>query len=265
MRGYIRKKAYRENHAFSNFSGSTISYMERDVLGAGSPLFGRRTAQFRIEALSWRESAQFVLDYSPIDRVNVNAIWGGTPHYLHWLSDLKSVEENILITILSRDAYLSEEPVFLLKQEFREPAMYGAILQAIAGGASKLNEIATRIGEEASKCSKYLQALSHIGLVVRETPWASKESGRKSIYRVQDPFFSFWYRFVYPNKSLLDRGMGEIVLRDMIMPGLSTYVGLQFERICMDFLWERNKQKRLPGMYHEIGRWWGTDAATRRE
>lgn len=256
---------WRNGQIFLILCGSTMSYMEHDVLGAGSPLFGRRTAQFRIDPFTWKDSAVFVPDYSEMDRIMVHAIWGGTPHYLHFVDDRRSIEENILSTILSRDAALAEEPVFLLKQEFREPAMYGAILQAIANGASKLNEIATQIGEDTSKCSKYLQSLIRIGLVERETPWAAKESSRKSIYRILDPFFSFWYRFFYPNRSLLDRGMGEAVLNGAVHAGLSAYVGLQFERICRDFLWEQNRRGRLPAVYREIGRWWGTDARSRSE
>ena len=250
---------------FLMLCGSTMGFMEREVLGAKSPIFDRRTAQFFIECFNYRDACKFYPNYTAEARLMAYAIWGGTPHYLHLIDDTKPISENVLNTILKRDAYLADEPTFLLKQEFREPGLYSAILEAISSGSSKINEIAMRLGEDVSKCSKYLQSLMHIGLVLRETPFGAKESSRKSIYRVTDPFFRFWYRFIFSNKGLIDREMGEIVWNRLIEPAFSTFMGSLFEAICRDFLWHANQTQSLPFLFDTIGRWWGTDSRMKKE
>lgn len=52
---------------------------------------------------------------------------------------------------------MEEEPGDLLKQELREPAIYNAIIKAIAECASRINDIKTKIGENNSVVSKYLK------------------------------------------------------------------------------------------------------------
>lgn len=73
----------------------------------------------------------------------------------------------------------------LLKQEVREPALYNAIITAIATGASRLSEISTKVGEGTGVCSTYLKNLIGLGLVQKETPYGEKNS-RKSIYRIDE-------------------------------------------------------------------------------
>jgi hypothetical protein len=245
--------------------GSSIGFMESEVLGAKSPIFGRRTAQIHLTAFNYREAAQFYPNFAKQDQIRAYAIWGGVPNYLHLIDDQLPLAENLAATILQPDAYLAEEPVLLLKQEFREPALYNSILQAIASGASRINEIATRVGEETSKCLKYIQHLISLGLVARETPFLEPESSRRSIYRITDPFFRFWYRFVFSNRDLIDRGMGGILLQEKILPTLDLFVGIEFENICRDYLWEQNSKAQLPFLFTNIGRWWGNDPQNRTE
>ena len=63
-----------------------------------------------------------------------------------------------------------EEPENLLKQEVREPAVYNAIITAVATGSSRMSEIATKIGETTSVCSQYMKNLINLGLIRKETP-----------------------------------------------------------------------------------------------
>ena len=98
---------------------------------------------------------------------------------------------------------MEEEPKNLLKQELREPAVYNSIIEAIAKGYTKLNEISTKIGEEKGKCSKYISSLQELHIVFKETPIMEKENSRKIIYRINDNLFKFYYNFIFSNKSLI--------------------------------------------------------------
>ena len=101
---------------------------------------------------------------------------GGTPQYLLQINDRISVEENIKNTFLNPSSSIYEEPENLLKQEVREPALYNAIITAVASGASHMAEISTKVGEETSVCTRYLKNLIGLGIVRKETPYGEKES-----------------------------------------------------------------------------------------
>lgn len=47
----------------------------------------------------------------------------------------------------------------------RNPASYNSILGAIASGASRLNEIANKVGLDTSACSSLLKSLIELNIV----------------------------------------------------------------------------------------------------
>ena len=94
-----------------------------------------------------------------------------------------------------------EEPVSLLKQEVREPVIYNAIITAIATGASRMSEIATKVGESTTTCTAYIKNLINLGIIKRETPYGEKTS-KKTIYSIEDNMFYFGYRFVLENMPI---------------------------------------------------------------
>ena len=102
-----------------------------------------------------------------------------------------------------------------------------------------------------------------LSIVKRETPLGEKNS-RHSIYRVADPLFRFWYRFVPRHYSQLQNGMTEAVYRQ-IEPYFADYMGGAFEDICLEWLWAQNADERLPFAFAEAGRWWGTDKRTKSQ
>ena len=152
----------------------------------------------------------------------IYGIVGGTPQYLLQINDKLSVEDNIKNTYLNPTSFLFEEPTNLLKQEVREPAIYTAIITAIATGASRMSEISTKVGEDTNVCTSYIKNLINLGIVQKETPYGEKNS-RKSIYYIEDNMFRFWYRFVLENNSLIVRGAADRVYK-RIEPYLSNYM-----------------------------------------
>lgn len=237
--------------------GSSMSYMEDNVLAYKAPLYGRRTAQMKILPFHFEETFHYFRNMSDEDKALMYGIVGGTPQYLLQMSDQLSVEENIKRTFLDPVSFLFEEPTNLLKQEVREPAIYTAIITAIAAGATRISEISTKIGEDTSVCSTYIKSLIHLGIVQKESPYGEKNS-RKSIYYIEDNMFRFWYRFVLGNNSAIARGAADLVYR-RIKPHLSDYMGKVFEDICTQYLWKLLIDGRSPVEFTSLGRWWGTD------
>ena len=243
--------------------GSSMSYMEDEVLAYKSPLYGRRTAQMKIFPFSFDEACRYLKNYSDEDKALAYGIVGGTPQYLLQMDDRLSIEDNIKNTYLNPISFLYEEPTNLLKQEVREPAIYTAIITAIAVGASRMSDISNKVGEDSNICANYLKSLINLGIVKKETPYGEKTS-RKSIYSIEDNMFRFWYRFVPNNNSVIMRGAADIVYR-RIEPQLSEYMGTVFEEICKQYLWKLLLDGNSPVEFSELGRWWGNDPIEKKQ
>ena len=243
--------------------GSSMSYMEDEVLAYKSPLYGRRTAQMKIQPFSFEETCRCFKNFSDEDKALAYGIVGGTPQYLLQMDDRLSIEDNIKNPYLNPISFLYEEPTNLLKQEVREPAIYTAIITAIAVGASRMSDISNKVGEDSNICANYLKSLINLGIVKKETPYGEKTS-RKSIYSIEDNMFRFWYRFVPNNNSVIMRGAADIVYR-RIEPQLSEYMGTVFEESCKQYLWKLLLDGNSPVEFSELGRWWGNDPIEKKQ
>ena len=237
--------------------GSSMSYMEDHVLAYKAPLYGRRTAQMKLLPFDFEETCRYLKNLSDEDKALIYGVVGGTPQYLLQMDDKLSVEDNIKNTYLNPISFLYEEPTNLLKQEVREPAIYTAIITAIATGSSRMSEISSKVGEDTNVCTNYIKNLMNLGIVQKETPYGEKAS-RKSVYSIEDNMFRFWYRFVLDNNSIIARGAADLVYK-RIEPQLSDYMGKVFEEICKQYLWKQLLSGNCPVEFSSLGRWWGND------
>ena len=253
---------WKDSKMYMILCGSSMSFMENQVLGQESPLYGRRTGQFKIEPLNYKETAVFHPDLSNSDNALIYGITGGVPHYINKLDVRTNLDEALLSNFFDRSCYLYEEPGNLLKQELREPAIYNAIIKAIAEGASRLNDITMKAGEENAVCSKYLKTLINLGIVRKETPITEKP-GKKTIYLLADHFFRFWYRFVPVNSNAIDSGRMAKIYPHAVKQHLSDYMGLTFEKMCQQYLLYYADD--LPIELSQIGQWWGSDTKQRKQ
>ena len=243
--------------------GSSMSYMEDHVLAYKAPLYGRRTAQFKIQPFAFKEVCKYFPEMHPENQALIYGIVGGTPQYLLQMDAGLSIEDNIKNTFLNPISSLFEEPVNLLKQEMREPAIYNAIISAVASGASKMSEISSKVGEESSLCATYMKNLIDLGIIKKETPYG-EDTTRKTIYCVADNMFRFWYRFVTTNNALIARGAIDVAYK-RIETELSDYMGMVFEEICKQYLWNQMLAGKGAVMFTDIGRFWGTNPQTRQQ
>lgn len=242
--------------------GSYMGFMEKEVLGSKSPLFGRRTAQLHMKPFNYQTSSKFLNGFSNEEKLELYGAFGGTPLYLQQINNNESFEENIKRSYLKVTSYLYEEALLLLRQEVQEPGVYSAIIEAIASGYTKANEISTKIGEDSAKCLKYIKTLCELGILHKETPFGEKEASRKTIYGISDFMFRFWYRYVFANRTLIETGAQQAVWLKKIEPDYNGYMGLVFEKVCADYLSDKNAKGELPILFTSIGRWWGTNPVT---
>ncbi len=237
-------------------SGSEIGMMEKIVhqLQMGMP--GYRVNHHFLEPFSFKDIRSFLKNYEEQDQVRMYAVLGGTPAYLYGIDKHSSLIDTILNTVLNRGSFLFDEVRFILQQEIREPRHYYAILQAIAEGKMRLNEIkqATRI----DGAHVYLDTLQQLHLIERIVPVIESQphKSRKGLYHIKDHYLRFWFRFVLPHRSLLERGAGQLVLEKQIMPEIDHFSALAFEEICQQYFWDMGIAGRLPFFPQTIGKWW---------
>ena len=240
--------------------GSSLSFIERELLGEKNPLYGRATGIYRLLPLSFRESREFFPHSSMETQLTYYAILGGIPHYLQQFDDGASIEENIEKQILQRGSVLASEAEFLLHQELRETAVYNVIIEAIAQGCTTLNAVHERTQLDTTKITAYLRNLIELGIVEREFSVLALPRDRtargRGLYHLSDAFFRFWYAFCYGNASDIAAGNGDGLYRYQIEPGMQGFVSRAFEQVSLEALRYLNQQDSLPFRFTKAGRWW---------
>ena len=184
--------------------GSNEGFMESNVLGRKSPLYGRRNAQIKLLPFDCFDAALMMPGYTPQQCIELYAMLGGTPYYLEQIDPNASIGENTERLFFDIAGLLYAEPQMLLRQELREPALYTSVLDAIASGATAPKAIANKAGVEETSVGKYLATLIGLDLIEKITPFEAGPRSRRSIYRIKDPFFAFWYRFVSPQIGAIE-------------------------------------------------------------
>lgn len=250
---------FKNTNIFLILCGSSMSFMENQVLGEKSPLFGRRTGQLKINPLDYYEASRFYPNVSDEDKIRYYATVGGTPYYLSLIDDKLTFEENLKALYFEINGYLLNEGILLMKQEFREPANYNGVLQAIASGAVTLNEIAGFTKLENTLISKYLLTLQELNYIERIIPFgANPLKGKKSHYQIRENFMAFWYRYVFSIRTEIERGHGHIYFT-LAIEHLNEFIGPIFEEITRQYLRRKNSTKDLPFVAKSFGKWWGKD------
>lgn len=236
--------------------GSSISMMERTTLHYKAPLYGRRTGQLLVQPFQFKELWKLLPKTSFEDRLTVYSMVGGTPLYLNKFRGRDAMEV-MKSGILRKGEPLYEEVEFLLREELKEPRNYFVILEALSLGKHKLSELINETGLDKGVVSRYLAILESLGITRKEIPVTEKipEKSRKGIYRIEDNFFNFWFRFVFRNRSLLEENkINEVAQK--IEQELLELLAKNYERIAKDILAEHVLAKRIPVQFEAYGRWW---------
>lgn len=166
-------------------------------------------------------------------------------------------------TTLTKGGKLYDEPDWLQYTDLRDNKLYSSMIRAVASGHRRPSEIADEVrspeASQASQLQPYLERLRDAQILERRTPMLSTgERPRSSLYYVSDQFLSYWYRFVDPERSALDRGQ-RARPRARIKAGLDKYVSEDpFESVCRAYLWDALADRRLPkGLeFDRVGAWW---------
>jgi uncharacterized protein len=239
-------------------SGSHVGMIE-DALTYQKPLYGRSTFKLKLEAFDYYEAAQFYPHIDSIDKVRLYSVFGGVPFYISRIDPTQGVRENIINLIVESGAVFEDEINFFLSQEVRSQSSYGRILNAIASGSTRVNEISTKAGNIPSgQLVSYLNVLMNLGIVEKEVCFGSSDQSRKTLYRIKDSLFRFHYTFIEKNKSQKAIMKANLFYDRYIDTKLDEFSASEFENIAKRFLIIYHS-----GNLDRIGRYWANDARSR--
>jgi hypothetical protein len=250
-------EALKRSGIFLVLLGSSVSMMEDYVLGQSSPLFGRRIGQLRIAPLQFQDLRQYFNGKEFEEAASIWAVLGGIPYHWERFDPKLPLWDNINRHVFAKGEVLYQEAEFLLAEELREPRIYFSILRALALGKRKMAEILNETGLEKHVLSKYLAVLRELDLVERETPVTDQnpEKSKSGIYRIADPYMNFWFRFVFLNRSLLERGDTRTVLHEA-KRDWNNYMGPVYEAIARQLFESWAATDQFSFRVTRIGRWW---------
>lgn len=239
--------------------GSLINMMETQTLNYNSPLYGRRTGQIKLKQIPYKNYREFFeKEIEEKNLIEKYAVTGGVPKYIENFNTSKNIYSEIKENILNKQGYLYEEPIFLLQNEVVDVGSYFSIIRSIAAGNRKLGNIASNLSVSPTALTKYLQILINLDILEREVPVTEEnpEKSKKGQYKIKDNYINFWFKFIYPNKSFIEIGEEEIVMKKIKENFVDNYVPFIYEDICKEKMWNMNLNGDFEIIYDKIGRWW---------
>lgn len=246
---YIVDEIVRTSNLHLILVGSSVGMMEEHVLSQKSPLYGRRDGQIKLSPLGFFDSWK-LLGVDVEEAVQIYGVTGGIPAYLELFERFEDVKR----LAFDKRGFLYAEGDFLLSSELREPRVYRLILKAVAEGKRRFNEISTYTGIPRSNLFKYVEVLERLGFLKREIPITAKPKTKNTLYRIDDNYLAFYFRFVerYRNEiELEDLSFWDDFLRDY-----NHYLGGVFEDVAKEFILRLNRAGKLPFRLAKISRWW---------
>lgn len=238
-------------------SGSQMGLMQKHLLAYDAPLYGRATAQMQLPPLPFGATHDYFPAYTPAERVQIYAMWGGVPAYWERLDPDKSVLENLRQNILPTHAWMVDESRILLQDFITDLHNYVGIMRAIADGQQALSDISSRTGLASGKASFYLSVLRDTGFVARTVPISQRDTdSRRGRYAVTDPYLRFFYRFMSAYQSRLALGQLQEILQ-IIQDELPAFIQANtWQELCREWLLRARDQGELPLPVEEVGSEW---------
>jgi hypothetical protein len=237
------------------FIGSYVGLMKKIFTEEKEPLYGRITARIDLKPLKYEFTREICRKLGIIDEEDIVKLYitfGGIPRYYQLMEEygLSDYDKTLKLLIFDENAVLRDEARQILVGELgRNYTIYFSILEAISFGKNTLKEISDFTGMEMKSLEKYLgELIRDFDLVERRIPViGGQKMGR---YILKDNMIKFWFRFVYPNTSLLEMGRNELVMK-RVNDELPNYMGKAVEDVVRDKM-----AQRLPFEPTGIGSWW---------
>mgnify|MGYP002626200916 CR=1 FL=1 len=178
---------------------------------------------YKIRELPFQFLRETYPGYSGQDAFYTYMTLGGVPGSWDHFNPSRSYKDNVIHHILKKGSGLLAEMENYFSEDLREPAVYNTILLQIAQGRCKLNDIFESTGFSRAKISVYLKNLMELDLI---------EKISAGVYRISVPLLNFYYRFLFPYRTLMEQLEGEAFFEKVIAPALPDYARNAYSKVC---------------------------------
>lgn len=229
---------------------SASGWVENSMISKMGSMAAALSGWLKVREMQFKDMRELYPSYSYADSIKIYAALGGIPGLWSSFSEELSATDNIVKNIVNRESRLHEEMTVYMSEELREPAVYNTLLACMARGCNKLNDIYAHTGFSRAKISVYLKNLMELDLV--EKVFSPETDGyanaMKGIYRISNPYVRFYFRFLFPNQSLLDEVSAEEFYSRIIADYYPDFVEEAYRKICVE---------QLASKYSVLGEWVG--------
>ena len=234
--------------------GSVYSMMLKIFRDKKEPLFGRATAEIRLQPFSTELLKQILsdnnLNYTPEDLLMLYTISGGVAKYVELLIDTGATNKEAMIDAVCKNGsvFLNEGSELLVGEFGKRYQVYFSILELIANGMTSQSQIDSVLG---TNTGRYLNTLEEeYNLIQKVRPLFAKPNSHGIKFALHDNFLTFWFRFIESNRSLVEMGKMDL-LKEIIHKDYTQFSGLMLERYFRQLYAEKERTT-------EVGRWWNT-------
>ena len=232
--------------------GSVYSMMLKIFRDKKQPLFGRATAEIRLQPFSTALLKQILSDYNPDytsdDLLALYTISGGVAKYVELLMDAHAISKDQMIDAVCQNGsvFLNEGTELLVGEFGKRYQVYFSIMQLIANSMTTQSQIDSVIG---GNNGRYLATLEEeYNLIQKVRPMFAKPNSQGIKFALYDNFLTFWFRFIESNRSIVEMGKSEL-LKETINKGYDQFSGLMLERYFRQLYAEKERVT-------EVGHWW---------
>ncbi|MDD8026160.1 MAG: ATP-binding protein [Acidobacteriota bacterium] len=241
-------------------AGSSQRMMHGIVLAPSAPLFGRAAVALRLKPIAAGYLPQVFGLKENHQAIMAHAVWGGMPRYWELAqpfgADLFAAVDALLLNPLGP---LHNELDTLLLEEFPPAPALRSILDCIGAGAHRPSEMAGRLRRPVTSLSRPLSRLLDMGLIRREVPFGeSEKSGKRALYKLEDPFVRSWFTLVASHRSSLAEATPKVRrhIWDRVCSGLFASTWEEMCRSAVPRLAAPAPDVAAPGPWLPASRYW---------
>jgi uncharacterized protein len=197
--------------------GSAFAQMRR-LLAPSAPLRGRQHRTLQVDPFGYRTAASFWgLDANPDAAFRLHALIGGTPAYRRFTtnSPLQSgnIDDFITKFVLEPSSVLYGEgrAVVADDKSLADKALYWAVLNAVADGASRRSEIADVLDRPDSALHVPIETLVAAALIEKRPDPFNR---RATTFSLAEPMLRTERILIAPERARIERGRALAVWED---------------------------------------------------
>lgn len=235
---------------------SATSWMLSKIIHNKGGLYNRLTEQIHLQNFTLYECEEFVktkgLALNRNQILQFYMIFGGVPYYWNFLEKGLSLSQNVDKILFAKDAPLRDEFKYLYASIFKNPSVYIEIIKALA--QKKIGMTREEIIENtgiinSGDLTNKLEELESCGFIRKYNAYGMKS--KNAVYQLIDCFTLFYYKFM--NLNTKDE---HYWTNQLNMPAMNNWMGLAFERVCLEHVEQIKKKLGIEGVMTEANSWY---------